>query len=160
MKEALFILPFLVLASIITITADPGSTLFSWHPTCMSASFLVLLPFSTRFLKYRTAFTYRTRKLVHWSSQLLALALCLAGFYAIYENKNRIGKPHFTTKHGLSGLVVGVLVVVQGLIFGVPANWKIGRLSMAKFKKWHIQFSGVTLLACAVCLITACDTVP
>merc|ERR1739848_874086 len=128
MSEALFILPFLLLASLITITAQPGSTLFSWHPTCMSASFLILLPLSTRFLKYRTKITYRTRKLTHATAQLLALALCLAGFYAIYENKNRIGKPHFTTKHGLSGLVLCVLVLVQGLIFGVPANWRIAGL--------------------------------
>ena len=152
------IVTLLLLGVFIAILAKPGSSLFSWHPFCMSASFFMLIPFSTKILKYRSVLNYQTRKRAHWMSQLFSMFLVLFGFYAIYENKNRLNKLHFTTNHGLSGLITVICMAIQSFVFGIPANWKVFGFSMSKFKKWHVFFSVVSFLASMVTLILAFGT--
>ena len=152
------IFALIIIGAFISIISKPGSSLFSWHPFFMSISFFMLIPISTKILKYRTKISFQTRRKVHWITQLISITLILGGFWAIYENKNRLKKLHFATNHGLSGLITVCAMFVQSFILGVPANWKLGSLSMMKFKKWHVGFSIISLLSAMVCLVFSFGT--
>ena len=116
------------------------------------------VPFSTKILKYRSLLHHHTRKRAHWMSQLLSMILTLFGFCAVYENKTRHNKLHFTSNHGVSGLITVICILIQSVGFGMPANWRVFGFSMGRFKKWHIKFSVVTFLAILVTLVLAFDT--
>merc|ERR1712050_157047 len=115
------IFALIIIGAFISIISKPGSSLFSWHPFLMSISFFMLIPISTKILKYRSIISYQTRRKVHWITQLISISLILVGFWAIYENKNRLKKSHFATNHGLSGIITVCVMFIQSFILGVPA---------------------------------------
>lgn len=61
--------------------------------------------------------------LLHAYLFFTGMVLMAFGFYVIYSNKNMLGKEHFTTVHGIAGLVVvmgWVLMWAAGLTFLHP----------------------------------------
>ena len=48
---------------------------------------------------------------VHWVCQLCALSASLGGLAIIVTNKDVNGSPHFTTRHGLFGVITVALSV-------------------------------------------------
>lgn len=59
---------------------------------------------------------FTTRITFHWVLQLLAWLCIGVAFYAIYTNKNLLGKQHFHTTHALVGL--GTLIAANCVIIG------------------------------------------
>ncbi|TRY62968.1 hypothetical protein TCAL_06858 [Tigriopus californicus] len=109
----------------------PGSDLFSWHPTCMSVAFILLLlqaivVFSPESSLFPT--TPRPEKVqLHWILHAFGTASAVFGFAAVYLNKEMNNRKHFTTWHGKFGLatVVGVFcAVVGGLVAKYALNFR------------------------------------
>jgi cytochrome b-561 domain-containing protein 2 len=89
---------------------------------------------------------------LHWALQALGLTLALSGVYAIYQNKEEGGKPHWSTYHGLSGIVTILVLTIQAL-GGNLANYssQLYRLFPHKalrpaFLKWGHRSSGAVSL--------------
>eukprot|EP00873_Tetraselmis_striata_P023085 jgi/Tetstr1/443349/TSEL_031364.t1 len=102
--------------------------LFAWHPLCMSLAFLALMTegllravdFRPLEKSARVAAIQR-----HGLVQGAALVLLAAGYYAIYLNKERLGKPHLTSYHSKFGLATALLTVGSAL-GGVLSFRKLG----------------------------------
>ncbi|XP_041347752.1 cytochrome b561 domain-containing protein 2-like [Gigantopelta aegis] len=108
----------------IVYTAQPGSSLFSWHPTLMSIAFLCLLfegilVFSPQ-SSLVSSLSRKAKLTAHWLFQVSALTFAVSGFLVIWYNKHLNNSNHFTTWHGLCGVVtVGYLFVqIMGGILG------------------------------------------
>lgn len=102
-------------AGYVAYVSEPGSTLFSWHPTLMSLAFMVLVAQAIHALSpgALSAGTRRTRVTFHWLLVGGAVVSALLGFAAIYFTKEKFKKPHLTTPHGQLGCVVIVYLLVQ-----------------------------------------------
>ncbi|GAB1609885.1 cytochrome b561 domain-containing protein 2-like [Argonauta hians] len=101
----------------IIYTASPGSSLFSWHPTLMAISFcflmfeaiLIFSPHSSLIsLKSRS-----TKVTWHWVTLLVAFISAVGGIIIIYYNKALNNKSHFTSWHGLIGIITMVYFMLQ-----------------------------------------------
>lgn len=108
-----------VLTAFVLYTAWPGSSLFSWHPTLMVLAFVVcmwegLLVFNKESSLFVNV-SRSTKVLIHQILNIAAVVFAILGFIVIYYNKDLNAKPHFTTWHGLFGLVTVICVTVQSL---------------------------------------------
>jgi len=97
------------LAAFVIISANPGSSLFSWHPTCMILAVFLWTESIISFRKPRPSM----RVNIHWAMNGTAITLAIIGFLSIYNNKEANGKPHFVTYHGLAGAATMGLVIIQ-----------------------------------------------
>ena len=59
--------------------------------------------------------THHKRVTIHWVLQAIALAFITIGQTAIYVRKAEKGKSHFTTLHGIMGLITYLLTVASSL---------------------------------------------
>ncbi|PFX16373.1 cytochrome b561 domain-containing protein 2-like [Stylophora pistillata] len=99
--------------------AQPGSSLFSWHPTLMALGFCFLMieailmfsPQSSLIASVPRA----TKVRLHWILQTSAVIAALGGFAAIYYNKNIYNKLHFQSWHGCLGLCTVIVICLQSL---------------------------------------------
>eukprot|EP00041_Stephanoeca_diplocostata_P015634 m.299194 g.299194 ORF g.299194 m.299194 type:complete len:220 (-) comp20105_c0_seq1:2293-2952(-) len=100
-------------ALVIIATSRPGSSLFSWHPTLMALGFLFLIPTGILLYTPHALASPKNRTAVHWGVMFSAGICAVLGFAAIYMNKIRLGKDHFTTLHGKTGLaaVIGMMLL-------------------------------------------------
>ncbi|KAI3436714.1 hypothetical protein D9Q98_006129 [Chlorella vulgaris] len=113
-------------------------TLFAWHPLMFSLGFL---GFMTEGIM--AAVRFRPNEGVarvaaitnHALIQLAATACISLGFYAIYHNKNLMGKSHFLSLHGKMGLLTFLLALASpllgalsfrrlGLVQRFPQHWQ------------------------------------
>ncbi|PIO23710.1 hypothetical protein AB205_0072100 [Aquarana catesbeiana] len=101
--------------------------------------------------------TARTR--AHWVLQLLAVLCALLGLGIIYTNKVYQEKPHFSTWHGLVGLLTVLCTAVQNL-GGVTLLYPklVQRWTLATRKLYHAT-SGLLgyLLACGSLMLGMCS---
>ncbi len=110
--------------------AVPGSDLFSWHPTCMSVAFMLLLlqaivvfsPESSLF----PASTRADKVQLHWILHAFGLVSAAFGFFAVYLNKEVNGRSHFTSWHGTFGLAA-VCGAVGAAFGGLAAKFSFLR---------------------------------
>eukprot|EP00117_Sycon_ciliatum_P027256 scpid99095/ scgid22188/ Cytochrome b561 domain-containing protein 1 len=115
----------LATAAWIAYLSQPGSSLFSWHPTLMSFAFLVAMP-NGIFALSRNHPLYASAKLsskvtIHLLSQLVAVSSALIALATIITNKDNNKADHFTTRHGLIGLIT-CIAMVGATSGGVLAN--------------------------------------
>jgi len=80
-----------------------GSTLFGWHPFCMSLGFGIISVEAVRAIQRRRSAS--TNVQMHSSLNDCAIVLCMIGLYAIYSRKEDLGKPHFTSWHAWAGMM-------------------------------------------------------
>ncbi|KAK1800055.1 hypothetical protein P4O66_006554 [Electrophorus voltai] len=140
-----------VFTATVAILSKPGSSLFSWHPFLMTLAFSfimteAILLFSTHSSLFRKA-KHQTKARLHWILQSLSASCAVFGFGAIVYNKHVHGKPHFTSWHGLIGVItvcVAVLQSVGGLAILYPKLAK--GWSLAKLKRSHAAFGLVAYL--------------
>lgn len=141
---------------VVICLAQPGTSLFSWHPTLMVLSFgflmteaiLIFSPQSSVILSAPRA----TKVKFHWILQTLALAAALLGFAVIYYNKNLNSKPHFKSWHGIMGFSTVVLICLQSLQ-GIGVLYSklplVNKLKPRQLKQLHgVSGSLVFLVAC------------
>ena len=123
----------LAFTGFILYLSQPGSDLFSWHPTCMTIAFILLMLqaiviFSPESSLFTT--TPRAEKVqLHWILHLFGVVSALFGFFSVYVNKEVNNRKHFVSWHGKFGLatVVGMLCAVLGGLLAKYAmtfrNW-------------------------------------
>ncbi|KAM4651771.1 transmembrane reductase CYB561D2 [Discoglossus pictus] len=147
----------------VTYVAQPGTTLFSWHPFLMTLAFSFLmteaiLVFSPDSSLLRS-FTRRARARTHWVLQLLSVICAVLGLGIIYTNKVLHAKSHFSTWHGLLGALTVLWAVLQSL-GGVTLLYPklLQRWSLATRKLYHAT-AGLLgyVLGCASLLLGMCS---
>ncbi|XP_041810115.1 cytochrome b561 domain-containing protein 2 [Chelmon rostratus] len=135
----------------IAVLSRPGSSLFSWHPFFMTLAFSffmteAILLFSPHGSPVRRL-PHKTKGRVHWVLQCLCLSCAVLGVAAISYNKHLNGKAHFTSWHGLLGLLTLCAVGLQSLAavpliyHSLAKGW-----SLAKLKRYHAASGLVTYL--------------
>ncbi|KAM8917218.1 transmembrane reductase CYB561D2 isoform 1-T1 [Spinachia spinachia] len=81
---------------------------------------------------------HKTKARSHWILQCLCVSCAALGLAAIVYNKHLNGKPHFTSWHGLLGLLAACVVALQSsaavplLYPSLAKGW-----SLAKLKRYH-----------------------
>jgi cytochrome b-561 domain-containing protein 2 len=83
-----------------------------------------------------------TKVLIHQVLNMAAVVCAILGFTVIYYNKSINDKPHFTTWHGLLGLITVIYITAQSLGGDVVKyEWLrriLGvRMSLGKLKIYH-----------------------
>lgn len=78
----------------------------------------------------------------HWMFQLFMVLCAIGGFLIIYINKNDRGKDHFTTWHGLLGLILLISCGLQAMA-GVSLLYPsllLKLVTLAKAKIYHATY--------------------
>jgi len=77
---------------------------FPWHPICMTLAFLLLPVASIVYKSPKLGGGGKANTITHGNIMSGAAVVGLAGWYAIYLNKERMGKPHLTSYHSYTGV--------------------------------------------------------
>ncbi|KAJ8400173.1 hypothetical protein AAFF_G00398670 [Aldrovandia affinis] len=142
----------------IAVLARPGSSLFSWHPFLMTLAFsffmteaiLIFSPVASPIRK----FPHKTKGCYHWVLQCLCMVSAGLGLAAISYNKHVNDKPHFSTWHGLTGLLTACGTALQSaggapLIYhSLAKGW-----SLSKLKRYHAASGLVVYLLGSASLV-------
>ncbi|XP_071351052.1 transmembrane reductase CYB561D2 [Trachinotus anak] len=142
----------------ITFLSRPGTSLFSWHPFLMTLAFSffmteAILLFSPHGSPVKRL-PHKTKGRVHWILQCLCVSCAVLGLAAISYNKHLNGKPHFTSWHGLLGLLTVCVAGLQSLAavpliyHSLAKGW-----SLAKLKRYHAASGLVTYLLGSISLL-------
>lgn len=92
-------------------------------------------------------FPHKTKGRVHWILQGLCVSCAVMGLAAISYNKHLNGKPHFTSWHGLLGLLTVCVVGLQSLAAAPLIYHSLAKgWSLAKLKRYHAATGLVTYL--------------
>ncbi|CAN0104303.1 unnamed protein product [Lampetra fluviatilis] len=142
----------------------PGSSVFSWHPFLMSLGFCLfmteaVLLFSPDCSPLRS-WPRAARVRWHWVLQALAVTCAAAGLAAICWEKQRNGRPHFSSWHGLLGLITCIYVFVQACCGPALLYPKLlfKKVSLAKVKLYHATYGLLGyVLACTSVLLGLCS---
>ncbi|XP_026993190.1 transmembrane reductase CYB561D2 isoform X1 [Tachysurus fulvidraco] len=147
----------------VTFVAKPGSSLFSWHPFLMTLAFsffmteavLLFSPYSSPARKLK----HQVKSRLHWILQCSCSSCALVGLGTIFYNKHMTGKPHFSTWHGLLGLITVCVVLLQSAAALPLIYHKLAKgWSLAKLKRYHAAAGLVTyLLGSASLLLGVCS---
>ncbi|KAK9528973.1 hypothetical protein VZT92_013097 [Zoarces viviparus] len=135
----------------IALLSRPGTSWFSWHPFFMTLAFSffmteAILLFSPHGSPLKR-FSHKTKGRVHGILQGLCASCAVLGLAAIYYNKHLNGKAHFTSWHGVLGLLTVCVVGLQSLAavpliyHSLAKGW-----SLAKLKRYHAATGMVTYL--------------
>ncbi|XP_022101189.1 cytochrome b561 domain-containing protein 2-like [Acanthaster planci] len=139
--------------------AWPFSSLFSWHPVLMSIAFALLMTEAILFFSPDSNLVPKaTRKMkvtYHWITNTTAVLCALAGLAIIVVNKERYGKPHFTSWHGLCGICTVVYTCLQATAGSTLLYPKLtaGLAKPADLKLYHAT-SGLVLFTLACTTLT------
>ncbi|XP_036387976.1 cytochrome b561 domain-containing protein 2 [Megalops cyprinoides] len=126
----------------IAVLARPGSSLFSWHPLLMTLAFSLFMTEALLLFSPDCSpiwkLPHKTKGRFHWILQCLAATCAGLGLAAICYNKHLNNKSHFTTWHGLIGLLTVSYAVLQ-LVGGIPLLYHnlVKGWSLAKLKRYH-----------------------
>uniref|UniRef100_W5N3H4 ascorbate ferrireductase (transmembrane) n=1 Tax=Lepisosteus oculatus TaxID=7918 RepID=W5N3H4_LEPOC len=147
----------------VTLLSRTGTSLFSWHPTCMALAFcLCMTEGILLFSPEGTPFCFKSRKgkiRVHWFLQALVVIGGATGLGFIVASKNVSSLPHLTSWHSLIG--VGTLVATGcqalcGLCLLFPKVLQIS--SVARLKLYHATCGLVAYLLATVTVVTGMFT--
>ncbi|XP_041046744.1 cytochrome b561 domain-containing protein 2 isoform X2 [Carcharodon carcharias] len=145
------------------VVSKPGSSLFSWHPFLMALAFSFIMTQALLLFSPETSlimsYSRKIKVRAHWLLQGLASTCAILGLAIISFNKYLNDKPHFTSWHGLVGLVTVLYICMQSiggvsLLYPKLMNW-----SLSKLKLYHAT-SGLVgyLLGCTSLLLGMCST--
>lgn len=135
--------------------ANPGSDLFSWHPTCMSVAFVLLLLQAIVIFSPESSLTPTSPKpekvQLHWILHLFGLVSAVCGFGAVYLNKEMNNRKHFVSWHSKFGFatMVGVLCAIIG---GLMAKYSLNLRNWIRpinMKLYHAT-AGMLVFLCAM----------
>lgn len=116
----------LAFTGFIVYISAPGSDLFSWHPTCMTVCFVLLMVQAIVLFSPESSLvptTQRAEKVqLHWILHTFAVVSAGFGFAAVFLNKEVNNRKHFVSWHGKFGLATSVAVILA-IIGGVIAKY-------------------------------------
>lgn len=139
-------------------------TFFTWHPLLMTIGWLLLMTEGILFLSkdniLSSKLTLRGRSRVHWGLQVCACALVFAAFGVVVQNKEDFGWKHFTSWHGICGLI-SVCLCIPTMLLGnltmFSSNFKTYvRPTVSKF--FHSTFGTLTFAMGMATLILSLKT--
>lgn len=123
------------LTAAILYIAQPGTDLFSWHPTLMAIAFSLLMAQAIVIFSPESSLllsSSRSDKVqLHWILNTFSLLATAGGFGAIYLRKDLLGKEHFTTWHAKFGLAASIGVILAAL-GGLAAKYSSSLRNCAK----------------------------
>ncbi|XP_056591332.1 probable transmembrane reductase CYB561D1 [Triplophysa dalaica] len=146
-----------------SILSRPGTSLFSWHPVCMSLGFcLCMTEGILLFSADGSPFCFKSRKWkvrLHWFFQALLLVFGATGFGFMVASKNVSEHSHFTSWHSLLGVTTMVATVLQatcGVFLLFPKL--ISVQSFPRMRLYHATCGLVAYLLSAVTVMAAMFT--
>eukprot|EP00040_Diaphanoeca_grandis_P008167 m.44127 g.44127 ORF g.44127 m.44127 type:complete len:209 (+) comp19587_c0_seq1:229-855(+) len=101
----------LATCSVVLWKTAPWDILFKWHPSLMAIAFLAFIPEAILVFSKNGAslvpknWSHSNKILSHFVLMTVGYFAMVGGGAAIYINKDRIEKPHFTSYHGQFGLL-------------------------------------------------------
>ena len=131
--------------------------LFSAHPILNSTALFALTESILLLQPTHTAAQKRQGTLAHFSLNLFAIDLLIAGLVIIEYNKIAHGGTHFVSAHAILGLITYILLAIQALVgftaYFVPKLF--GSVDKAKsLYKWH-RLSGYLVLILMLATVAA-----
>jgi hypothetical protein len=130
------------------ITWNVDYFFFVWHPTLMA---LTIFTVTNGILALQQTITKEEKSSglnLHRAIQSISLLSAIGGFYVTFTFKNTIDKEHFTTPHGVFGLITFILLITQAVGGGTLVNFPglFGGVNKAQaIYKYH-RMSGYFLL--------------
>ncbi|XP_016304023.1 cytochrome b561 domain-containing protein 1-like [Sinocyclocheilus anshuiensis] len=146
-----------------SILSRPGTSLFSWHPVCMSLGFcLCMTEGILLFSAEGSPFCFKSRKWkvrLHWFLQALLLVCGATGFGFMVASKNIKEHPHFTSWHSLLGVATMAATMLQA-ICGVFLLFPklISTRSFPRLRLYHATCGLVAYLLASVTVMSAMFT--
>ncbi|XP_029947624.1 putative transmembrane reductase CYB561D1 [Salarias fasciatus] len=117
------------LTLIISLLSRPGTSLFSWHPLCMSVAYCLCLTEAVLLFSAEGSFfcfTSRKGKVrLHWFFQALVLVAAATGLGFMVASKNVSERPHLASWHSVLGACTLCSTALQagcGLLAGCPRS--------------------------------------
>lgn len=109
----------------------------------MTEAILLFSPHSSPVSKLK----HQVKSRLHWILQCSCVSCALLGVGTIFYNKRLNGKPHFSTWHGLMGVVTVCVVAVQSVAALPLIYHQLAKAwSLAKLKRYHATAGLVTYL--------------
>ncbi|KAM9365121.1 putative transmembrane reductase CYB561D1 [Pholidichthys leucotaenia] len=149
------------LTLVISVISRPGTSLFSWHPMCMSAAYCLCMTEGILLLSAEgSLLCFKSRKAkvrLHWFCQALTLIIATTGLCFIVASKTVSGLPHLTSWHSVLGICTLVATFLQ-VVFGVCVIFsKLLRLSAPppRLKLYHATCGLVVYLLATVTIVLA-----
>jgi len=138
---------------IVIILAEPGCSLFSYHPSLMSLGLMIfVLEAIVQMKDPRSPRNPAWRITIHWVFHTIGLTLALIAFYCIYMNKVELEKFHFVTWHGKFGIATLMVLIVQwnaGWLakhsVGLSQITGINRITINKIHKFFGVFASMSV---------------
>ncbi|XP_056157738.1 probable transmembrane reductase CYB561D1 [Lampris incognitus] len=148
------------LTLLISLLSRPGTSLFSWHPVCMSFAYcLCMTEGILLFSAEGSTFCFKSRKgkvRLHWFCQALVLVAAATGVSFMVASKNVSEHPHLITWHSLLGvatLAATLLQVACGVCLLFPKLLRV--ISPPRMKLYHATCGLVAYLLAMVTVVLA-----
>ncbi|TNN88222.1 Cytochrome b561 domain-containing protein 1 [Liparis tanakae] len=149
------------LTLLISLLSRPGTSLFSWHPVCMSVAYcLCMTEGILLFSAEGSPFCFKSRQCkvrLHWFCQALVLIAAAIGLGFMLASKNVSELPHLVTWHswlGISTLAATALQAACGICMIFPKLLPLSSSPM-KMKLYHATCGLVVYLLATVTVVSA-----
>lgn len=142
--------------------SSPGSDLFSWHPTCMTVAFGLLITQAIIIFSPESSLTPNSSKSdkvqLHWILNVFGILAVVGGFSAIYLNKEINGRKHFVSWHGTFGLAttVGIFLAAIGGLAAKYSSSLRKYLKPISVKLYHATGAMMVFILAMVTMCLAC----
>lgn len=108
------------LTLVLCLLSRPGTSLFSWHPVCMSVAYCLCLTEAVLLFSSEASplccVSRKVKSRLHWLFQVLVLMVALAGLGFIVASKSVSERPHLASWHSLLGMfTLGATALQAGL---------------------------------------------
>ncbi|CAL8274224.1 unnamed protein product [Boreogadus saida] len=149
------------LTLLISLLSRPGTSLFSWHPVCMSFAYCLCLTEGVLlFSAEGSPFCFKSRQgkvRLHWFLQTLLLVASTTGAAFIVASKNVSDLPHLASWHSLLG--VGTLSstlfqLAAGLCLLFPKCMRLP-VSPQRLKLYHATCGLLVYLLATATVVSA-----
>ncbi|XP_071758993.1 putative transmembrane reductase CYB561D1 [Centroberyx gerrardi] len=148
------------LTLIISLLSRPGTSLFSWHPVCMSVAYcLCMTEGILLFSAEGSPFCFKSRQgkvRLHWFCQALVLVAAATGLGFMVASKNAMERPHLVSWHSLLGVGTAAATLLQaacGVCLLFPKLLRVS--SPPRLKLYHATCGLVTYLLATVTVVSA-----
>lgn len=152
------------LTLVVSLLSRPGTSLFSWHPMCMSVAYcLCMTEGILLFSAEGSLFCFKSRKIkvrLHWFCQALVLIAAVTGLCFIVGSKNVSELQHLASWHSLLGactLTATALQAACGICLIFPKLLCLSCPS-ARLKLYHATCGLVVYLLATVTVMSAMFT--
>ncbi|XP_043932812.1 probable transmembrane reductase CYB561D1 [Protopterus annectens] len=142
------------------VMSRPGSSLFSWHPVCMSLAFCLGMTEGILLFSHESSplclWSHKTKVRLHWILQALVLTAAITGLVLIVSNKNLTEQPHLVSWHSVLGIVTLAATCGQGL-YGLLLLFPglIKNCSAARLKLYHATSGLLCYMLATVTVVLA-----